>query len=52
MNLVALLLGVVALVLLVVEAVRTRALGWWGLAAAVAMVMAQWLIETNDPIHF
>ena len=49
MNVLALLCGLAALVLLGIEAVRTRSLGWAGLVAFVAMVMAQWLIEVGDP---
>lgn len=50
MNPVALILIIVAIVLFVVEGVRTKALVPWGLAAFAAAVAAQWLIETSDAI--
>lgn len=51
MNVLALILGIVAVVLFVIEGVRTKALAPWGLAALTAMVMVQWLVETGSPVR-
>ena len=50
MNVIAFILGIVAVVLFVFDGVRTKAPLPWGLAAFAAMVMAQWLIGADDLI--
>lgn len=57
MNLLALLLGIVALLLFLIEGFRpkvqapTWALLPFGLAAFVGMFVAQWLMTTSNLIH-
>lgn len=57
MNLLALLLGILALLLFLIEGFRPKvqAPAWtllpFGLAAFVGMFMAQWLISTTNLIH-
>lgn len=50
MNIISLILIIVAIVLFVVEALRTRSLVAWGLAAFAAAAAAQWLIEASDKV--
>jgi hypothetical protein len=42
MHILALIFGLIAIVIFGVEYAKTKALGWLGLAAFVAAVMANW----------